>query len=817
MEGERRGLLHGSIRALFEAGTVAGLTDGQLLERFATRRGDASETAFAALVERHGPMVLRACRGVLGDDHEAMDAFQATFLVLARKGGSLWIRDSLGPWLHRVALRAASRAKQSAARRRAGEQKAVAMAEARNIDAAERDELAAIVHEEVDRLPERYRAAVVLCDLEGRTHEDAARHLGCPVGTVGSRLSRGRDRLRDRLTRRGLASGLLTWKGSREPLPAELVTATVAAASRFVSNQAASQGLAAILALGVLRSMTLTSWWKAASLLLAVAASTSGVVSLAGKGAAVEEGMPDDPPRNARADVGPTVEAKPGGLSLVVDGPGQLEAARSSDVYSKIKGQTTVLMILPEGTRVTKGQLVCELDSAVLKDQLINQKIALQTAEAAYQRDKLAREVAELAYREYTEGIYPREHAAAVGAIHDAESSLKQAEERLKRTQAARERLNAMKQMATPADVAAELDVDDRLADAERAIPREKLALEIGQSKLKVLEDFTREKMVKRLQSEVQAALADEHVKRDARELARSKTAFLERQIADCKLYAPNTGMVVHANDPNRAAGRTTSQIEEGATVRERQKLFSIPDLDGPMRVAARIHESWVDRISPGQTVQIKVDAFRDETFKGVVESVNPLPDPVNMTAGFVKVYTTHVSIARKLPGFRPGMTAEVKILVAALDDVISVPVGAVVHYDDKDHVAVKTPDGKIDWREVILGLSTGKEVEVKSGLKAGETVVLEPSPLLSDEQKRKATIPQPPAGPTDASEAKAKEDVFPTTSVRAKMKEIPREDRAKLRSASPEEREAILKKGGLSDDEIRQMNDLLRRLEAPH
>src|SRR5829696_3053585 len=126
-EGERRMSLHVggarrmSLEALFEAGTLAGLTDGQLLERFATRRrrDDAAELAFAALVERHGPMVLRACRGILRDDHEAMDAFQATFLVLVHKAPSLWVRDSLGPWLHRVACRAAGRARAQARRRRA--------------------------------------------------------------------------------------------------------------------------------------------------------------------------------------------------------------------------------------------------------------------------------------------------------------------------------------------------------------------------------------------------------------------------------------------------------------------------------------------------------------------------------------------------------------------------------------------------------------------------------------------------------------------------------------------------------------------------
>src|SRR6516165_3516083 len=97
------------LRTLFDQGSAAGFTDGQLLERFTTCTGEAAELAFTSLVERHGPMVLRVCRGALRDDHAAMDAFQATFLVLIRKSRSLWIRDSLGPWLHRVACRAAAR------------------------------------------------------------------------------------------------------------------------------------------------------------------------------------------------------------------------------------------------------------------------------------------------------------------------------------------------------------------------------------------------------------------------------------------------------------------------------------------------------------------------------------------------------------------------------------------------------------------------------------------------------------------------------------------------------------------------------------
>ena len=244
MSQELGGVSRRHLRTLFNVGVTAGLTDGQLLEQFATAPGEASEMAFGALVERHGPMVLRTCRGVLRDDHEAHDAFQATFLILVRKGGTLWVGDSLGPWLHRVACRAAGRARVAAMRRREIERKAGE----RPIDrpaGADLADLAAILHEEVDRLPERYRAPVVLCDLEGRSQEDAARHLGCPVGTVKSRLARGRDRLRRRLLRRGLVpTAVLSVAGAGGAveaavvLPDVLAEPTIQSAIRLMSAAA---------------------------------------------------------------------------------------------------------------------------------------------------------------------------------------------------------------------------------------------------------------------------------------------------------------------------------------------------------------------------------------------------------------------------------------------------------------------------------------------------------------------------------------------------------------------------------------------------
>ena len=191
----------GPIRVLFAVGSVGLLTDGQLLERFATGGGEASELAFATLVDRHGPMVLRVCRGLLFDPDDAEDAFQATFLVLVRRARSLWVRDSLGPWLHQVAHRTASCLRANAARRHRHER--IAAGRGRDDRPGPGEELARVLHEELGRLPEQYRAPVVLCDLEATTHEQAARHLGWPVGTVKSRLTRARQLLGDRLRRRG--------------------------------------------------------------------------------------------------------------------------------------------------------------------------------------------------------------------------------------------------------------------------------------------------------------------------------------------------------------------------------------------------------------------------------------------------------------------------------------------------------------------------------------------------------------------------------------------------------------------------------------
>ena len=206
MAGKLSGATLRSIGALFNAGTIGGLTDGQLLERFNARDGDGDDLAFAGLVERHGPMVLRVCRAVLRDAHEAEDAFQATFLILAIKARSIRGRDSMSSWLYSVAYNVAASARSSAARRRAHELKA---GQARPVAFTEApgDDLGPVLHEELDRLPERYRAVLVLCFLEGLTQHQAAERLGWPVGTVQSRLARSRPAPRPAFPARARADG----------------------------------------------------------------------------------------------------------------------------------------------------------------------------------------------------------------------------------------------------------------------------------------------------------------------------------------------------------------------------------------------------------------------------------------------------------------------------------------------------------------------------------------------------------------------------------------------------------------------------------
>ncbi len=292
----RNGLALGAIQRLYERGTLSGMSEGQLLTRFVD---GADAMAFEALVARHGPMVLGVCRRMLADTHDVEDAFQATWLILVRKGGSLRNREQLGPWLFGVAHRVAIRARKRTSQRRQREGAAVFVENATVApdDAPERRELRALLDDELNRLPTRFRDPVVLCYLEGLTHEEAAAKLACPVGTVRSRMAWARDRLRTRLDRRGV--GLPSLPPILPVVPPSLIEATVSAArpiavGKTLAGVVPAGSVALANQVGV--SMFLSKLKVAAAVVLLAGAVSGGAGVVAGSSGAGEQGPQQEQP-----------------------------------------------------------------------------------------------------------------------------------------------------------------------------------------------------------------------------------------------------------------------------------------------------------------------------------------------------------------------------------------------------------------------------------------------------------------------------------------------------------------------------------------
>jgi RNA polymerase sigma factor (sigma-70 family) len=301
MELESAGKVPRDLQTLFRAGRIGDLSDGALLERFLAARDEA---AFESLVERHGPMVLRVCLATLADPTDVDDAFQAVFVILFRQGAAIRSRDSVASWLHGVALRVSARTKVEAARRRKHERKAaegMSMTSTANELVDDPDRAAAALHEEVARLPDRYREAVVLYYFESQTCDEVARRLGRPVGTLKARLARARGLLKERLARRGIAVPAVmiaagaeggTEASAAPAVPPELVRATM----RSIGKSAETATRINVLAQGVIGSMRLHTIKLIGTCCLMVALGVGAVI------AARAASAPRDEPRGANRE-----------------------------------------------------------------------------------------------------------------------------------------------------------------------------------------------------------------------------------------------------------------------------------------------------------------------------------------------------------------------------------------------------------------------------------------------------------------------------------------------------------------------------------
>jgi RNA polymerase sigma factor (sigma-70 family) len=323
----------------------AGLTDGQLLESYISRR---EEAALAVLVRRHGPMVWGVCRRILHNEHDAEDAFQATFLVLVRRAASVVPREMVANWLHGVARQTAWKARTTAAKRMERERQVTEMPEPA---VAEQDfwhDVRPLLDQELGRLPKKHRAVIVLCDLEGKTRKEAARQLGVPEGTIAGWLARARRMLARRFGRQGvvLSAGVLATVISQNTasagVPVYVLSSTIKAATLLAAGQAATAGVislrVAALTEGVLKAMVLSKAKLALCAVLAIGLLISGW-GIYGTQAAPRSEQPV-----ARADQpAPTAAAKEKEVPLATTpAPVQVLASISKDKKLVVKTNAEV-------------------------------------------------------------------------------------------------------------------------------------------------------------------------------------------------------------------------------------------------------------------------------------------------------------------------------------------------------------------------------------------------------------------------------------------------------------------------------------------
>ncbi|MDH7600135.1 MAG: HlyD family efflux transporter periplasmic adaptor subunit [Sedimentisphaerales bacterium] len=447
----------------------------------------------------------------------------------------------------------------------------------------------------------------------------------------------------------------------------------------------------------------------------------------------------------------PTFAAKKGPLTISVLENGTIKARQQEIIYNQVEGRTSIVWIIPEGTRVNKGDLLVELDSSTLQDQKIDQEIRVQNAEASYisarenlevvrnqalsdiNEAMLNMEFAQQDLKKYEEGDYPIALASAQQEIALAQEELERANYTLEWSQ----RLFAEKYISQT-----ELQAD------QLAASRAKVKLEVAQNNLKLLQEYTYKRQIAQLTSNVfQARMALDRIQRKTRaDVAQAEATLRAReqeynrekdklakildQLAKTKIYAPVDGMVVYATSAQSGGRRMMDNrqpLQEGVEVFERQELIYLPTAN-LYKAEVAIHEANLQKVRVGLPARVTVDALMGKVFFGTVARIAPLPDPQSMWMNpDLKVYNTDVFIEGEDPELRTGLSCKVEIIVAQYDETIYVPVQAVVRVDGKPTVYVLNKDGTQTPNEVQIGLDNGSMVSILSGLQEGELVVLTP------------------------------------------------------------------------------------------
>ncbi|MEX2285502.1 MAG: efflux RND transporter periplasmic adaptor subunit [Planctomycetaceae bacterium] len=449
-----------------------------------------------------------------------------------------------------------------------------------------------------------------------------------------------------------------------------------------------------------------------------------------------------------------TETVKKGPFRIVVSERGQLDSLKSATITSGVEGTTTIIFIVPEGTQVHAGQLVCELDSSTLVDKQKEQQIKLTQATADLEKARknvqiqeeqnasdiaaanLLFQLAELDLNKFEKGDKSK-------LLNEKDGELQLAEEELIR---AKDTYEFSKRIAKKGYKTQQELEANRIAVKKAEINRNK-----AEEALRVLRDYEfvrthaelKEKVeeAKREQNRVKlqgdASLDQFNAELQARELAHlvetEKATKLSEQIAACKLYAPQPGEVVY---PSQRSRRNEGQaIEEGASVRQLQEILKLPDLS-QMKVEAKIHESRIGLVSKGMPVIVHVDAAGDEIYRGIVDFISSVPLSPDYRTPDLRQYAAVVRLTEspeRVSKLKPGLTANIEIVAEQRENVLQVPVQAVVSVGPKRYAYV-VANGAAARREVEIGQSSTKSIEITQGLSEREQVVMNPRTAFSDE-----------------------------------------------------------------------------------
>lgn len=424
-------------------------------------------------------------------------------------------------------------------------------------------------------------------------------------------------------------------------------------------------------------------------------------------------------------DSGPsfiTAKATRGSFVHEVWERGELESSNNVEVRCQVKSQNSagvnIIEIVPEGTVVKKDDFLVKLDDSALQTQLIQQEILCSNSEADVDDAVAALEAARLELLEYENGTYIQEEEQLQSEVFVAEENQRRADEYLAYSR-------KMAQRGYVSGVQLEAD--------RFAVEKAKKELEVAKTKLKVLQTYTKNKQINLLKAAIKTAEGKLKAKRKTHELDALRLDEINDQIAKCTISAPSDGQVVYANDQNQRGSSGDLLIAEGRPVRERQVIIRLPDPD-TMSVVAKVHESRINYLQPGMQATVTLDAYPDQRLRGEVVSISEFPIPTyNMYMAHIKEYEVGVQISTSLPNLRPGMSAEVRVLVDQLDDALQVPIHAVIERNERNFCAIPKTEGGFETREIQIGPINEESIVVTGGLEAGETVALKFPELESE------------------------------------------------------------------------------------